>query len=66
MVLNVLIMIIKPVLMVIIAKLILVFDMKLTVQLLFTVNFAIVIISLQTILNALAYMDMIKVGLLSI
>ena len=63
---NVLIMISKPLFVVIIVKLLVMRNELFNLQVLFTVNLCMIIINMQAILNALAYLDLIDVGVLNI
>ena len=60
---NIIVMVSKPIIVVLVVKLIILFGDTLNVQILFSVNLSMIIINMQAILNALAYVDMIKVGL---
>ena len=66
MVQNIIVMISKPLIVVIVVKLIVAFGATLTEQVVFTVNLSMIIINMQAILNAMAYIDLIQVSLLNI
>jgi ABC-type multidrug transport system fused ATPase/permease subunit len=66
MVQNIIVMVSKPIIVVLVVKLIILFGTRLTVQVLFTVNLSMIIINMQAILNALAYVDLIQVALTNI
>ena len=63
MVQNVVVMVSKPIIVTLVAKLIISFNMTLNLQILFTSNLSLIIINMQAILNALAYVDLIQVAL---
>jgi len=63
MVQNVVVMVSKPIIVTLVAKLIISFNMTLNLQILFTSNLSLIIINMQAILNALAYIDLIQVAL---
>ena len=62
MVQNVVVMISKPIIVVLVVQLIVVFGYTLSPQVLFTANLAMIIINMQAILNAMAYTDLIEVA----
>lgn len=66
MVQNIVVMVSKPIIVVLVIKLILLFNYTLNLQILFTSNLAMIIINMQAILNALAYVDLIQVALSNI
>ena len=59
MVQNVIIMVSKPIILVLVVKLIIMFGDTLNVEILFTADLAMIIINMQAILNAMAYLDLI-------
>lgn len=62
MVQNVVVMVSKPIIVVLVVKLIIAFGYTLNVQILFTVNLAMIIINMQAVLNAMAYLDLIHIA----
>ena len=62
MVQNVVVMVSKPIIVVLVVKLIILFQYTLNVEILFTSNLAMIIINMQAILNAMAYTDLIQVA----
>lgn len=66
MVQNIIVMVSKPIIVVIVVKLIVAFGTTLTFQVVFTVNLAMIIINMQAILNAMSYIDLIQVALSNI
>ena len=66
MVQNIVVMVSKPIIVVLVVKLIILFGYKLDVQILFTSNLAMIIINMQAILNALSYVDLIQVAMKNI
>ena len=60
---NIIVMISKPLIVVIVVKLLVESGGILNLEVLFTVNIAMIIINMQAILNALAYIDLIKTSL---
>ena len=62
MVQNVVVMVSKPIIVVLVVKLIILFHYTLNVEILFTSNLAMIIINMQAILNAMAYTDLIQVA----
>ena len=63
---NVVVMVSKPIIVVLVVKLIISFGDTLNVEILFTVNLAMIIINMQAILNAMAYLDLIEVAMRNI
>ena len=63
---NVVVMVSKPIIVVLVVKLIISFGDTLNVEILFTVNLAMIIINMQAILNAMAYLDLIDVAMRNI
>ena len=59
MVQNVIVMVSKPIILVLVVKLIIMFGDTLNVEILFTADLAMIIINMQAILNAMAYLDLI-------
>lgn len=62
MVQNVIVMVSKPIILVLVVKLIIMFGDTLNVEILFTADLAMIIINMQAILNAMAYLDLIEVA----
>ena len=56
-------MISKPLTVVLVVKLILMQGSSISLETVFTVNLAMIIINMQVILNGLSYIDMVQVGL---
>lgn len=66
MVQNIVVMVSKPLIVVLVVKLIILFQYTLNPAILFTSNLAMIIINMQAILNALAYVDLIQVAMVNI